>query len=108
MRSLSAWMWLCHVAPPPKSQFRGQGIHTAISLHDLRDVPLENTSGPSFELSNSNFTPCDTKGAFMLTLLRPKSASFRTWLEQNAECVHAYFRINAFAKRSMSKRGAVP
>ena len=38
-----------HVAKPPKSQFRGQGIHTAISLCDLRDASLENTSGPSFE-----------------------------------------------------------
>ena len=37
-----------HVAPPPKSQFRGQGIHAA------RDASLENTSGPSFELRNSN------------------------------------------------------
>ena len=27
-----------HVAPPPKSQFRGQGIHTAILLHDLRNA----------------------------------------------------------------------
>ena len=27
-----------HVAPPHKSQFRGQGIHTAISLRDLRDA----------------------------------------------------------------------
>ena len=43
------------VAPPPKSQFRGQGIHMAISLHDLRDASLENTSGPSFELRNSNY-----------------------------------------------------
>ena len=34
-----------HVALPPKSQFRGQGIHTAISLSDLRDASLENTSG---------------------------------------------------------------
>ena len=25
-----------HVAPPPKSQFSGQGIHTVISLHYLR------------------------------------------------------------------------
>ena len=38
--------------PLHKSQFRGQGIHTAISLHDFRDAPLENTSGPSFELGN--------------------------------------------------------
>ena len=44
-----------HVALPPKSQFRGQGIHTVISLRDLRDTPLENTSGPSFELRNSNY-----------------------------------------------------
>ena len=46
-----------HVAPPPKSQFRGQGIHTAISRRDLRDASLENTSGPSFELRNSNYAP---------------------------------------------------
>ena len=45
-----------HVALPPKSQFRGQGIHTAISLSDLRDASLENISGPSFELSNSNYS----------------------------------------------------
>ena len=44
-----------HVAPPPKSQLRGHGIHTAISLHDLRDASLENTSGPSFELRISNY-----------------------------------------------------
>ena len=44
-----------HVAPPPKSQFRGQGIQLAISLRDLRDASLENTSGPSFELRNSNY-----------------------------------------------------
>ena len=44
-----------HVAPPPKSQSRGQDIHTVISLGDLRDVSLENTSGPSFELLNSNY-----------------------------------------------------
>ena len=41
-------------APPPKSQVRGQGIHTAILLHDLRDASLENTSEPTFELPNSN------------------------------------------------------
>ena len=47
------WKWLeRHVAPPLKSQFRGQGIHTAISLRDLRDASLENT-WPSFELPNS-------------------------------------------------------
>ena len=40
-----------HVAQPPKSQFRG---HMAISLHDLRDASLKNTSGPSFELNDSN------------------------------------------------------
>ena len=39
----------------PKSQFRGQGIHTTISLRDLRDASLENSSGPSFELRNSNY-----------------------------------------------------
>ena len=44
-----------HVALPPKSQFRGQGIHTAILLRDLRDAKLENTSGPSFELRISNY-----------------------------------------------------
>ena len=27
-----------HLALPPKSRFRGQGIHTVISLHDLRDA----------------------------------------------------------------------
>ena len=54
-----------YVAPPPppppkkkkkkkKSQFRGQGIHTVISLHDLRDAYLENTSGLSFEMGISN------------------------------------------------------
>ena len=36
------WKWLeGHVAPPSKLQFIGQGIHTAISLRDLRDVSLE-------------------------------------------------------------------
>ena len=30
-----------HVALLPKSQFRGQCIHTAISLHDLRDASLQ-------------------------------------------------------------------
>ena len=55
----SAWYyrrkWLeGHLAPPPKSQFIGQGIHTVISLHDLRDAWLENTSGPSFEMRISN------------------------------------------------------
>ena len=44
-----------HVASHPKSQFRGQGIHTAFLLRDLRDMSLENTSGPSFELHNSNY-----------------------------------------------------
>ena len=47
--------WLGHIAPPSKSQFRGQGIHTAILQRDLRDASLENTSGPSFELRNSNY-----------------------------------------------------
>ena len=32
------------------SQIRGQGIHTVISLCDLRDASLENTSGPSSEV----------------------------------------------------------
>ena len=27
-----------HLAPPPKSRFRGQGIHTVISLRDLRNA----------------------------------------------------------------------
>ena len=27
-----------HLAPPPKSRLRGQGIHTVISLRDLRDA----------------------------------------------------------------------
>ena len=50
------WKWLeDHVTPPPKPQFRGQGIHTTILPHDLRDGSLENTSGPSFELHNSNY-----------------------------------------------------
>ena len=44
-----------HVALPPKSQFRGQGIHTMTLLCDLRDVSPENTSGPSFALCNSNY-----------------------------------------------------
>ena len=59
--------WLeSHVAPPPKSQFRGQDIHTAISLHDLRDASLENTSGPSFELHNSNYASrCKFKPSFV-------------------------------------------
>ena len=47
MPALSAEVVEGQVAPPPKSQFRGQGIHTVISLHDLRDASLENTSGPS-------------------------------------------------------------
>ena len=43
-----------HLGPPPKSQLRGQGIHTVIWLRDLRDAYLENTSGPSFEMRISN------------------------------------------------------
>ena len=39
----------------PKSQFRGQGIHTVILLRDLRDASLKNTSRPPFELHNSNY-----------------------------------------------------
>ena len=39
----------------PKSQFRGRGIHKVISLCDLRDASLENTSRPSFELHNLNY-----------------------------------------------------
>ena len=52
-----------HVAPPPKSQFRGQGIHTAILLRDLRDASLENTSAPSCELRNSNYANLHTHGS---------------------------------------------
>ena len=38
-RAIYRRKWLeGHVAPPPKSQFRCQGIHTAISLRDLRDA----------------------------------------------------------------------
>ena len=40
--------------PPPQITIRGQGIHTVISLRDLRDAYLENTSGPSFEMRFSN------------------------------------------------------
>ena len=40
-----------YVAPPPKSQFKGQGIH---SLRDLRDASLKNISGPTIELRNSS------------------------------------------------------
>ena len=54
MHGLSADWLEGHIAPLPKSQFRGQGIHTVISLRDLKDESLENTSGPSFELHNSN------------------------------------------------------
>ena len=44
-------------APPPPqiTIYRGQHIHTAISLHDLRDASLENPSGLSFEMRNSNY-----------------------------------------------------
>ena len=35
-----------------QTQFRGQGIHTALLLHDVRDVSLENSSGPSFDYAN--------------------------------------------------------
>ena len=44
-----------HPPPPPESQVRGQGIHMVISLRDFRDASLENISGPSFELRNSNY-----------------------------------------------------
>ena len=43
----------CSSAPPPPP--RGQGIHTVISLRDLRDASLENTSRPSFELHILNY-----------------------------------------------------
>ena len=46
-----------HVAPPPKSQFRGQGIYTAISLRDLRDASLENTSGQSLQFAQFKLYP---------------------------------------------------
>ena len=51
-----------HVAPLPKSQFRGQGIHAEISLHDLRDASLEKNR-PSFELCNSNYANLSTHGS---------------------------------------------
>ena len=54
MRGLLVEVEKGHVALPPKSQFRGQGIHTAILVRDLSDVSLENASGPSFELRDSN------------------------------------------------------
>ena len=44
-----------HVTLHAKSEFRGQGIHMTILLHDLRDASLENTTGPKFELQNSNY-----------------------------------------------------
>ena len=53
MRNQRKWLE-GHVAPPSKSQVRGQGIHTAILRRDLRDASLENTSGLSFELCNSS------------------------------------------------------
>ena len=49
-----------HVAPSPKSQCRGQGIHTAILLRDLRDASPENTSWRSLELHNSNYATLRT------------------------------------------------
>ena len=50
-----------HVASPPKSQFRGPGMNTAILLHCLRDASLEKTSGPSFEsMHNSNYANLHT------------------------------------------------
>ena len=55
MHGLSAEVVRRSHSSAPKSQFRGQGIHTAISLRDLRDASLENTSRPSFELCNSNY-----------------------------------------------------
>ena len=45
----------CTCSSAPKSQFRGQGIHTVILLRDLRDASLKNTSRPPFELHNSNY-----------------------------------------------------
>ena len=54
-RILDVWLnGHVHVALPPKSQFRGQGIHTVILLRDLRDASLENTSGSSFQFCNSS------------------------------------------------------
>ena len=48
-----------HVAPPPppppKSQFRGQGIHTAILLRDFERSVTGKPSGPSFGLRTSNY-----------------------------------------------------
>ena len=50
------WKWLeGQKAASPKLNFRGQDIHTAISLHNLRDALLENTSELSFELCNWNY-----------------------------------------------------
>ena len=57
-----------HAAPPPKSQFRGQGIHTSNSLHDLRDASLKNTSGPSFELRTSNYASFELRNSNYVTL----------------------------------------
>ena len=52
----NAQEWLeGHINLPLKSQSRSHGIHMAISLRDLRDASLENASGPSFELRNSNY-----------------------------------------------------
>ena len=50
-----------HVAPPPKSQFRGQGIHTVISLHDLRDAynwktPLDHHLICAFQMTHRDVT----------------------------------------------------
>ena len=53
---------LVHEALPPESQFRGQGIHTTISLRDLRGASMENTPRPSFELRNSNYANLRTHG----------------------------------------------
>ena len=44
MCDLSAEVVRRSVAMSPKSKFRGQGIHTVISLHNLRAVSLENIS----------------------------------------------------------------
>ena len=44
-----------------QNKFRGQGIHMAISLHNLRDTSLENTPGATLNftieisLPDSNF-----------------------------------------------------
>ena len=58
----------------PNHNFRGQGIHMAVSLRDLTDASLENTSGPSFELRNSNHTLFELRNSHYANLHthRPK------------------------------------